>query len=428
MNNTGLVTDLKPTRQRYVIAFVLLVVVFFSYLDRVNISILVTDDAFLTAMGIKGQSVQKGMLMTLFLIGYAAGNIVLSPLGDYLGARKAMLLAVVLWAISLIIGGVAPTLLIMFASRLLLGLGEGMHFPLQSKYIKNWFPPQERGKANSIWQVGMAIAPAMAMPFFAWIIAYTGWQGSFYSLAAMGMIPLALLWIYTSDTPRESKRINPLELEYIESALQKEAGGVSSDAVEISMLDRIKSFSGNYRFWLLVVYYVAHASILWGAMTWLPSYLKDARGFSWTVMGTLASLPWLLGIVTKITSGYLCDKFGRRAPILLLAMIGVGIGIYFGAMTQDNMTSAIFLSIGIGSLGFGGPAAWTLLQDIVPSKGVSAGAGLMNGSGNMISALAPVAIGFLISTTGSYTGGLLYLVGCAFVGGLASLVLSLQRY
>ncbi len=415
----------RPTHQRHLLAAILLLVVFISYIDRVNVSILVVDAHFLSAMGITGQAVQKGLLMTLFLVAYGIGNVVLSPLGDLLGPRKAMSLSILIWAASLLIGGLAPGFAMMLTSRIVLGLGEGMHFPMQSKFIKEWYPPSERGKANAVWQTGMAIAPAVAMPLFTFIIELSGWRSSFFVLLVLGVLPLLAIWFLTADTPRQHPRVNELELRHIEDAL---VGERDKDAAQrsVSFGERVASFGKNPQFWLLVVYYVVHTSVLWGAMTWLPTYLKEARGFSWTAMGALAALPWVLGVVTKIVSGYLCDALGRRAPIILFAMIGVGCGVYFGAGATDHLTSAIFLAFGIGSIGLGGPAAWTLLQDIVPSKGVSTGAGFMNGLGNGFSSLAPVAIGFLISTTGSYAGGLYYLVGCAFVGGLASLVLTLQ--
>ena len=69
----------KQTRQRYFLAFVLFVVVFFSYIDRVNVSILVADNAFLADMGIVSQAVQKGMLMSVFLFAYMFGNVLLGP-------------------------------------------------------------------------------------------------------------------------------------------------------------------------------------------------------------------------------------------------------------------------------------------------------------------------------------------------------------
>ena len=174
MESVSSTTEIKPTRQRHLIAFILLLVVFFSYIDRVNVSILIVDNEFLRDMGIVGQSVQKGLLMTVFLIAYGLGNVLLGPLGDALGPRKGMSLACVLWGISLIIGGLAPVFMMMLFSRVILGLSEGMHFPMQSKYIKAWFPPLERGKANAVWSAGMSAAPAIAMPFFTWIIQLTG--------------------------------------------------------------------------------------------------------------------------------------------------------------------------------------------------------------------------------------------------------------
>ena len=414
----------KPTRQRHLLAFILMLVVVFSYIDRVNVSILIVDNAFLSDMGIVGQSVQKGMLMTVFLIAYSFGNVLLSPLGDILGPRKGMALSIVAWGISLIVGGLAPTFMLMLFSRVLLGLGEGMHFPMQSKFIKCWFPITERGKANAAWNLGLAIAPAIAMPLFTWLISLTGWRGSFFVLTCMGLIPLVLLWNFTADTPRDSKRINAAELAHIENGLKNDT--VSTEG-ETGFMDKIKSFSKNYRFWLMVVYYMAHASVLWGTMSWVPSYLKTARGFSWEAMGALASLPWIMGVATKILSGYLCDKMKRRAPLLVFAMIGVSLGIYFGVNVQDNLTSALILGFGIGCIGLGGPAAWTLLQDVVPSKGISSAAGVMNGMGNVFSSIAPVAIGYLISLTGSYTFGLYYIIGCCVMGGIATLILTLKN-
>ncbi len=414
----------KPTHQRQLLAGILLAVVFFSYIDRVNVSILVVDPGFLAAMGITGDSVQKGLLMTLFLAAYGVGNVILSPLGDILGPRKAMALSIVIWGISLVVGGLASVFTTMLVSRVMLGLGEGMHFPMQSKFIKEWFPPYERGKANAVWQTGMALAPAIAMPFFTWLIHISGWRESFFVLLTMGLIPLYLVWFHTSDTPQKNKRINEAELRIIEEGLAAEKA--KQTLSKATFTEGLKSFVGNYQFWLIVVYYVVHTSVLWGSMTWLPSYLKEARGFSWAAMGALSSLPWVLGVATKILSGILADKLGRRAPIILVAMIGVGLGVYFGATAEDNMTSAIFLSIGIGFIGLGGPTAWTLMQDIVPGEGISTAAGVMNGVGNGFSALAPLAIGFLISITGSYFGGLLYLVGCAVVGGIAMLILTIK--
>lgn len=413
----------RPTRQRYVLAVILLVVLFFSYIDRVNVSILVVDPEFLAAMGIANDAVQKGLLMTVFLIAYGIANVALSPLGDKIGARKAMTLSILFWALSLLVGGVATAFATMLVSRVVLGISEGLHFPMQSKYVKEWFPVSERGVANSIWQMGLSIAPALAMPVFSFIIHVTGWRASFFILSGLGLIPLLLVWSMTTDTPREHKKVNALELAHIESGLQEERD--KSKRV-VSFVEGFKSFGRDYRFWLLVAYYALHNCIFWGTLTWLPTYLKEAKGFSWAAMGALSSLPWIFALVAKIVGGYVCDRTGRRASVIFCSMVMVCVGVFYGATLADPIASAILLSLGIGSLGFALPAIWTLAQDIVPSHAIGVGAGLMNGLAASVSAMAPMAMGFVIRMTGSYADGLYFLVSCGVLAACMMLIMMIK--
>ncbi|SUH12475.1 membrane protein [Salmonella enterica subsp. enterica] len=110
--------------------------IFIAYLDRVNVSVLAANEPFLAYMGIEGMPLQIGMMMTVFLAAYGIANVVLSPLGDYLGPRKAMMLCILIWTIALMIGGVATSFALIIICRILLGIGEGFYYPLQSVFIK----------------------------------------------------------------------------------------------------------------------------------------------------------------------------------------------------------------------------------------------------------------------------------------------------
>lgn len=418
---------MKPTRQRVMLVAILLLTLLVAYLDRVNVSVLLADKAFLADMGIAGQPIEMGKLMTYFLIAYGVANVALSPLGDIWGPRKAMAISIFLWTISLFIGGFATTFATMLIARLILGVGEGMHWPMQSSFVKNWFPPNERGKANAVWLIGLMSGPMIAMPFFTWIIGAWGWRPSFFVLAALGFIPLVLIWFLTTDHPHQNKRVNKAELEHIEAALKIEAEAEASMKVE-SIWQRLGSFCYNYRFWLLTINYFCIASIWWGTMAWLPSYLKAARGFSWAAMGWLSSLPYFLGTVSILYFGHVSDKLGRRAPFVAVSHILAAAGIYFGAHATDNLTAALLISFGIGSIAIALPSSWSLLQKIVPGKAIGAGAGMMNGLANGGSAFAPVLIGYFIAATGGYVGGLMFLVGLGVLGCICMTILSLQKY
>ncbi|WP_374288996.1 MFS transporter [Desulfovibrio desulfuricans] len=413
----------KKTRKRFVVVFCLFIGIFIAYLDRVNVSVLAANDPFLLEMGIKGAPVQIGMMMSVFLAAYGVANVLLAPIGDYLGPRKSMMLCIGLWTVSLFLGGIAATFTIIIASRIILGVGEGIYYPLQSVFVKNWFPRQERGRANAAWVVGQSVAPALAMPFFTYLIGHFGWRSNFHFCLAAGLIPLYLLWRHTADTPRQHKSINKAELAHIEAGQD-----VAAVQEVIPLRQRLAGFVGNYRFWLLVFWYLCLQCMYWGLITWLPSYLKSARGFSWNEMGWLASLPFVLSIIFKISCGFLTDKIGRSAPILMAAMFLAGCCVYLGAVTEQKYLSAVLLSLAVAFCTMGTPVAWTLLQGLIPGKSISTASGIMNGLANGLASLAPAMIGFFITTTGQYSGGLLCLVFTGAAATIAAGVLAAQRY
>lgn len=416
----------KPTFIRRQIALILLVTLVIAYIDRVNVAVLVVDKSFLMDMGIANDPVAKGSLMTIFLICYGIGSVVLSPVGDWMGPRKATLISIALWGLALIWGGFAASFISMMISRALLGLGESMHYPMQSKFVKNWFPPRERGKANATWLIGLNIAPMVAMPLFAWMIPIFGWRENFFFLAMLGLIPLVLIWRYTADHPHLYKGISRTEQVYIEAELQKEKE-LEAASEKSNAWQNMRSVICDMRVWLLVLAYSGTSSIYWGVITWLPSYLKEARGFSWAEMGAWASLPYIMAILVKIVAGWAVDKLGRPALFLSCGLFGSAVFIWLGAYAQSNIAATALISLGVGTLAMGTPCAWSLLQQIVPGKAIGTGAGVMNGVASVISAVSPMMVGFLIALTGTYVAGLMYMVGWGVAGAVLCLILTWRQ-
>lgn len=95
----------KPTKQRFFVLGILFVSLSIIYLDRVNISIIAANTHFLNEMHLNDKPILVGLLMSLFLASYGIANVFLSPLGDYIGPRRAMLIAYVVISLSLLIGG-----------------------------------------------------------------------------------------------------------------------------------------------------------------------------------------------------------------------------------------------------------------------------------------------------------------------------------
>lgn len=422
--STGIGSE-QPTRVRVVLAVILFITLMVSFLDRVNVSVLVADPKFLADMGIAGQPVQMGLLMTTFLFAYGISNIITGPIGDKLGPRKAMTLSIFLWAVSTAMGGLAGSFGMMLAARIVLGIGEGMHWPMQSSFVKNWFPPGERVRANSAWLAGIMVGPALSMPLISMFVSNSGWRASFLFLIVISFIPMALIWFFTADHPRQSKLANKLEMEYIESGLQAESAAHAARTATAGGAS--KKFYFDYQYWMITFAFLTSASMFWGTMAWLPSYLKVARNFTWAQMGYLSSLPYVLGFVTVLAFGYIADRSSRKGFFPMIALSGAATCIYLGANVADNVTSAYLMSAAIGFIGVGLASYWAVMQSIVPSSSIGSAAGIMNGVASIGSAFVPTIVGFFIQLTGSYVAGLMFLVGMGTLGAICMLILTLKK-
>lgn len=421
----------KSTRQRVVIVLIMLATLLVAYLDRVNISVLIADDTFLRDMGIKGDPVATGSLMSLFLATYALSNVFLAPLGDRFGPRKVMILAIILWAFSCLLGGLASTFTGMIVARLVLGLGEGMHWPMQMKYVKNWFPPKERARANSTWLIGLSLGTAIAMPLFVWIVGTWGWRMTFFSLVVIGMIPLFHIWYVTSDTPRESPYCNLEEVDYIEKGLreEEEAQHQLSEQIQAQSKWEIwKGFLFNTNYWLCVIFYFFSTAVWFGLMTWIPSYLKQALGFSWKSMGYWANAPYAAGTVACLIAGVITDKISRKATLGFFHMLGGAVGVYCAAHATGQVEAALWIVVAVASLMIGQPGHWAIVQKVVPATCLGTAVGFESALGSGAGAATPVVMGYFIKLSGgSYMGALYFLTACCLIGMCAMLTLWFRK-
>lgn len=416
----------KPTRQRFYVLAILFISLSVIYLDRVNISIIAANTQFLQEMDLVGKPIYIGLLMSLFLITYGVSNVVLSPIGDLIGPRKAMLIAYIIISLSLLLGGLSSIFGMLLGTRILLGLGEGLYYPMQNTFIKNWFPPRERGRANTAWILGQSLSPAVAMPVFTWIIAEYSWRHTFYFSFALSLIPLILIYLFATNTPRENKYINKHELEIIEKS-GKPNNLVSNSSEKPSIITRSKIYLCNANFWMLLIIFSSNSMLSWGVVTWLPTYLNTERGFSWSNVGWVSSLPFIFGLLFKIASGIVVDRTGKKGIIMLISALLCAAGILAGVNITNNYIAAIMISFGIGASSMQLPCVFTLLQDMVPSEAISSAAGALNGMAVGFGALSPVLIGLILSLTQNFYSVMYLLVGIVLIGGLVSLFFAVRR-
>jgi sugar phosphate permease len=262
------------------------------------------------------------------------------------------------------------------------------------------------------------------MPLFAWIVSLWGWRATYWFCAVMGFAILPLVW-WTKDRPEQHKSVNQAELDYIHSG-SEQAPAQQKSPNKFWANAKVLLTKPDYIFNMVAFW--GSTIMFWGLVAWLPAYLKGARGFSWMAMGWLSSLPFALGAVGVISYGIISDKVGgRRAPYFALSMTGSAVFIYLGAIVHDNLTAALCMAVAMGWTGVNLAATFTIIQKIAPADIIGTAVGLHNGSSQFLGAFVPAIVGYVIATTGSYMGGLMFMVSCGAVGACSAIAMTLRK-
>lgn len=386
---------------------------------------------------------QMGWLFSAFSWSYFLAQIPAGYLVDRIGARIAILIALVGWSAATMltsgVGYLAAPVLAIYVLRLLLGVLESPVTPACARVIAAWFPPDERGVAGAIFNSAQYLSLAVFTPLMGFLFHYAGWPSIFLVMGALG-VALGLLWLAEYQSPDRDTRLSSDEYDDITArgALTQlvESGPRADAALRHPAGTTIRRLLSNR---MLIGIFIAQycvASLSTFFISWFPSYLVEARHFSMLQAGFVAALPAICGCVGGVSAGFFSDWLLRRTGSLTIARklpITIGLGLsatiilcnYTAANTVVvAIMCAAFFGKGFGALG------WTVIADTAPKEAIGVTGGLFNAAASVGGILTPIAIGMIVSRTGSYDGALLY-VGLHVLAAVAAywlLVGKIERY
>ena len=166
-------------------------VFFVAFLDRVNLSVAMP----LIAKDFQLSPEQTGLILSAFFITYTLLQVPGGILGDKIGPKKVMTVALVWWSVMTMATGLTKNFSQLYIVRILFGIGEGVHPPCAFKLNSNWFPNRERATANAIFTSANSLGPAVAPPLAVAIIGAWGWHSIFYIFGILGFLVIPL-WIW----------------------------------------------------------------------------------------------------------------------------------------------------------------------------------------------------------------------------------------
>jgi sugar phosphate permease len=412
---------LKAFKVRHLILGVMCLMYFIAYIDRVNIAVagpLIRKEFGLTPT-------ELGLVFSAFAYPYAAIQIIGGWCSDRFGPRLVLTILSIIWAAATILCGFAWGLTSLMVFRFVLGVGEGGAFPTATRAFTFWMPPSERGLAQGMTHSFARLGGAVTPPIVIGIVALYGWRESFIALGVLSLLwTLLYVWFFR-NTPQEHKWIGEPEL--------KEIGMGSRTAKNIPH-GRTPWGEMIRKLWLVTFVDFCYGWSLWVFLTWLPSYLKDARGFDLKHLALFTSLPLLAGVVGDTLGGVMSDKLYKATGNLKLArrlMLFIGL---FGSLvfilpvvrTQSAVLAVALLSASFFFLELTNAVLWSLPLDIAGPYAGTAG-GMMNTGFGVAGMISPVVFGVLIQSTGSYEIPFWISAGLLAIGAVGSLFIDPTR-
>ena len=407
-------------RVRHLTLFSLCAMSFILYIDRVNIS--VAGPVMRKELGLS--ATELGVIFSAFAYPYAFMQIFGGWLSDKFGPRIILALLSLLWSVATVMTGFAAGVPALIVWRVLVGVGEGGAFPAATRAFTHWMPIRQRAFAQGLTHSAARLGGAVTPPIVLAIVVWQGWRQSFVVLGFASLLWTVGWFLFFRDTPAEHRWMTRTELTEIgfESA---RATGARRKTPWKEMIDRM---------WLVTFVDFCYGWSLWVFLTWLPSYLAEARGFNLSQMAIMTMLPLMAGVVGDTLGGVISDSIFRRTgnlrlarrSLLLVGLIGSVIFILPAVMTGSPITAVWYLALSFFFLELTNAVLWSLPLDIAGQYAGTAG-GMMNTGFGVAGMISPVVFGFLIQHTGSYQLPFFLSAGLLVVGALVSLLIDPTR-
>lgn len=381
--------EFSPSYRRFALAM-LTVVYAFNFIDRQILVILQESIKAEMALSDAQLGVLSGFAFALF---YVSAGIPIARWADRSNRRNIVSIALAVWSGMTALSGLVQNYGQLVLARIGVGVGEAGGSPPAHSMISDYFPPQERATALSVYSMGIYFGILVGYLLGGWVNDAFGWRVAFFVVGLPGVLFAIVLRLAIAEPTRG----------------RWEAPSVA--AQRPSVADAFKLMWQLKSFRYLAVGCGLVSFVAYGNGNFMPSFLYRLHGMSFTEIGfALAMVQGIGGAAGTFLGGWLTDRMIRRDSRFYLWVPAIGsllaipfayigylqsdttlalssflVWVIFGAMylgpclavshtlvppAMRALTSAIlFLILNLIGLGLG-PLATGLISDLLtPSLG-----------------------------------------------------------
>jgi MFS family permease len=337
-----------------------------------------------------------GIVLSIFMIGWALGGLIFGPIADRYGRAKTMAITILIYASFTGLCGIAGSWQELAFYRFLTGLGIGGEWAAGAALIAETWPAKSRAKAAGIMQASGGIGFFLATGLYLFVGPY-GWRWVF----ALGVLP-ALVAFYIRRSLEEPQRWtraraqqNPLPLLFKKP--------VRRDVLIGTGLAVVATF--GYQ----------------GAIQWVPSWIAAML----YAQGTKEVIRQVSLVMTTLTTGgiigclflpFVADRWGRKSA-LLIYFLGALLSVPTTFLLARELSHAVIAAPIMGFFASGVTTGFAIyFPELFPTAIRATAQGFCYNFARFFSAAGPLLAGVLTSAHGSFapaiaTIGSVYLIG-----------------
>ncbi|MGF6947844.1 MFS family permease [Neobacillus sp. B4I6] len=383
------------------IALPLMFGLFVAYLDRSNLSVGIQGMSKDLGFSRSNFSVTSSWALSSFFIGYGFANFFGGILTYRMNPKTVVIVVYALFSIATLLTCWVNSVELLIFFRLILGIGEGIYWPQQSRFAEAWFTKKELTVANTIIQhYGQFLSLGLGFLILIPINSAFGWKPLFFILGAAGLVIIVPLYLWLLKKEPEGVQAKPKE--------------------EQSSQERLTFHSlGGSRFLLLIGAHLGQNMLFWGITLWIPLAVNSLGFNDGLTQGFVSGLPYMAAVILTIPMSVISDRTGKRVLIATVGLIISGILLVFLPEVNSPVGKIILITLSLGILiSTYTVNIWAIIQSSVSRSYVGPVIGIVNGIGvGLGGTISSFIVGLLFKHTGSYIPGFTVISFIAILSG-----------
>jgi len=302
----------------------------FNFVDRQLIVILQES----IKKDLKLSDTQLGLLSGFtFAIFYVTLGIPIARFADKSNRKNTVAISLALWSIMTTLCGVARNFIQLLLARIGVGVGEAGGSPPAHAMISDYFPPEKRSTALSIYSMGIYFGILTGFLLGGFLNQHLGWRTAFFVIGIPGVIFSLLFYASVKEPNKGATDVN---------------GSAASSSGSIGNVLKLLYSTNTFNYLALAT--GLHVFCIYGLINWAPSFLARLHGMQNSEIGALLGpIFGLGGAIGSFAGGLLTDHFGKkdRRWYLKLPAYAIMLSILFaaGALFAQN-TSVCLICLG----------------------------------------------------------------------------------